>query len=465
MQAKTKTLWTFVITSVALFMVVLDNLVVSTALPVIRTDLGATIEQLEWTVNAYTLTFAVFLLTGAALGDRFGRRRMFIFGLGLFTAASAAAALAPSMEALIAARAVQGIGGAIVTPLTLTILSAAFPSEKRGVALGAWSGIAGLAVAAGPLVGGAVVDGIAWQWIFWLNVPIGLAVLPLARMLDESYGPDKALDLPGLGLASGGLLGIVWGLVHGNSDGWSSPQIVASLTVGFLLLAAFIAWEARAKAPMLPLGFFKNRAFAAANGASFAMYFGMFGSIFLLSQFFQTAQGYSPFESGLRVLPWTAMPMIVAPIAGALSGPDRRPALPRRRARAAGDRARLDRGRVFGRRRYSSLVGPFILSGIGMGMFFAPVANIVLSAVGLRDEGKASGASNAIREVGGVFGVAVLASIFARTGGYESPAIFNDGLVAATWVGAAVVGVGALIALLVPGKALAEARVPALEAA
>jgi EmrB/QacA subfamily drug resistance transporter len=466
MNAKTQTLWTFVITSVALFMVVLDNLVVSTALPVIRTDLDATIEQLEWTVNAYTLTFAVFLLTGAALGDRFGRRRMFIIGLALFTAASAAAALAPSMEALIAARAVQGIGGAIVTPLTLTLLSAAFPAEKRGMVLGAWSGIAGLAVAAGPLVGGAVVDGIAWQWIFWLNVPIGLVVLPLARLLTESHGPDKALDLPGLGLASAGLFGVVWGLVHGNSDGWGSPQIVASLTVGVALLAAFVAWEARAKEPMLPLRFFRDRAFSAANGASLAMYFGMFGSIFLLSQFFQTAQGYSPFEAGLRVLPWTAMPMVVAPIAGALS--DRiggRPFLAGGLALQAiglGWIAAVSSADVA----YSSLVGPFIVSGIGMGMFFAPVANIVLTSVGPRDEGKASGASNAIREVGGVFGVAVLASIFARVGGYESAEVFNDGLVAATWVGAAVVGAGALIALLVPGKAQSEAsRAPALDIA
>src|SRR5215210_2082359 len=248
--SKAHTLWTLAITSIALFMVVLDNLVVSTALPVIRVDLGAGIEQLEWTVNAYTLTFAVFLLTGAALGDRFGRRRMFALGLGLFTAASAAAALAPSIDWLIAARAVQGIGGAIVTPLTLTILSDAFPAERRGVALGAWSGIAGLAVATGPLVGGAVVEGISWQWIFWLNVPIGLAVLPLSRMLSESHGPDRALDLRGLALASGGLLGLVWGLVHGNSDGWGSAQIVASLTVGVLLLAAFVGWEARAKTPM-----------------------------------------------------------------------------------------------------------------------------------------------------------------------------------------------------------------------
>ena len=385
MTAKTKTLWTFAITSVALFMVVLDNLVVSTALPVIRTDLDASIEQLEWTVNAFTLTFAVFLLTGAALGDRFGRRRMFIGGLSLFTLASAAAALAPSMEALIAARAVQGIGGAIVMPLTLTLLSAAFPAEKRGVALGAWSGIAGLAVAAGPLVGGAVVEGIAWQWIFWLNVPIGLVLLPVSRLLTESHGPDKALDLRGLALASVGMLGLVWGLVNGNEDGWGSPQIIGSLVTGVASLAAFVAWEARSPQPMLPLRFFRDRAFAAANGASLAMYFGMFGSIFLLSQFFQTAQGYSPLEAGLRVLPWTAMPMVVAPIAGALS--DRiggRPFLAGGLALQAiglGWIAAVSEADIG----YSSLVGPFILSGIGMGMFFAPVANIVLSAVGARD--------------------------------------------------------------------------------
>src|SRR6188472_1672509 len=320
MQAKTKTLWTFAITSVALFMVVLDNLVVSTALPVIRTDLGATIEELEWTVNAYTLTFAVFLITGAALGDRFGRRRMFVIGLAIFTGASAAAALAPSIEVLIAARAVQGFGGAIVLPLTLTILSAAVPAERRGLALGAWGGISGLAVAIGPLVGGAVVQGISWQWIFWLNVPIGLALIPLARLrLQESRGPNDALDLPGVGLASVGLLGIVWGLVRGNQVGWGSPEIVFALLAGTVVLALFVLWELRAEEPMLPLRFFRNRTFTSANVASLLMFFGMFGSIFLLAQFFQTVQGYSPFSSGLRILPWTAMPMIVAPIAGALS--------------------------------------------------------------------------------------------------------------------------------------------------
>jgi EmrB/QacA subfamily drug resistance transporter len=377
---------------------------------------------------------------------------MFMLGVGLFTAASAAAALAPSADWLITARAIQGIGAAIVTPLTLTILSAAVSRERRGVALGAWSGIAGLAVAMGPLVGGAVVEGISWQWIFWLNVPVGLVLLPLATQLTETHGPDKALDFPGLGLASAGLLGVVWGLVNGNGDGWTSPAIVGALVGGLALLAAFVAWELRAKEPMLPMRFFRDRAFAAANGASLFMYFGMFGSIFLLTQFFQTAQGYSPLESGLRVLPWTAMPMLVAPIAGALS--DRiggRPIMATGLALQAVGLAwiaAVSTATVA----YASLVGPFILSGIGMAMFFAPVANVVLSAVRPQEEGKASGTNNAIREVGGVLGVAVLASIFARYGGYESPQTFADGLVPAIWVGAVVVGVGAVVTLLIPRK-------------
>jgi EmrB/QacA subfamily drug resistance transporter len=461
MQAP-RTLWTFVITSVALFMVVLDNLVVSTALPVIRTDLGASLEQLEWTVNAYTLTFAVFLLTGAALGDRFGRKRMFTLGLGLFTAASAAAALAPSMEALIAARAIQGIGGAIVTPLTLTILSDAFPKEKRGLALGAWSGIAGLAVASGPLVGGAVVDGISWQWIFWLNVPIGIVLLPLAlRFLRETHGPAGQLDLRGLALVSTGLLGIVWGLIHGQGDGWTSPQILGSLVAGAILTAGFVAWELRAPAPMLPMRFFRNRAFAAANAASLFMYFGMFGSIFLLTQFLQTVQGHSPLGAGLRVLPWTAMPMFVAPIAGALS--DRiggRPLMATGLALQAIGLAwiaAVSSPTV----PYAELVIPFILSGTGMAMFFAPVANVVLSAVRAEEEGQASGTNNAIREVGGVFGVAVLASVFAHYGGYGTPQTFVDGLTPAVWVGAVVVAAGSLASLAIPRLRPREERAEA----
>ncbi len=448
MNTRSTTIWTFAITSVALFMTTLDNLVVTTALPVIRVQLHAGLSGLEWTVNAYTLTFAVLLITGAALGDRFGRRKMFVAGLTIFTLASAAAALAPSIEVLIAARALQGLGGAIVLPLTLTILSAAFPAERRGLVLGAWGGISGLAVALGPLVGGAVVEGISWQWIFWLNVPIGLVLIPLAALrLKESRGPNTSLDLPGVVLASAGLFGIVWGLVRGNQVGWTSTEIVLALSAGAVVLGLFLLWETRAAAPMLPLRFFRNRTFSAANAASLLMFFGMFGSIFLLAQFFQTVQGYSPLQAGLRILPWTAMPILVAPLAGALS--DRiggRPLLVVGLALQAvglGWIAFVSTPTT----PYSELVVPFVLSGIGMAMYFAPVANVVLSSVRPEEEGQASGANNAIRELGGVFGVAVLASVFAHYGGYGTGTTFVDGLTPALYVGAAIVALGSLIAL------------------
>jgi EmrB/QacA subfamily drug resistance transporter len=450
---RSRTLWTFAVTSLALVMVTLDNLVVTTALPVIRKDLNASLEGLEWTVNAYTLTFAVLLLTGAALGDRFGRRRLFAIGLSLFTLASAAAALAPSIGALVAARAAQGVGGAIITPLTLTILSAAVPAEKRGVALGAWGGIGGLAVALGPLVGGAVVSGLSWQWIFWINVPIGVVLIPFAlRRLDETDGPSDRLDLPGLGLASAGLFGIVWGLVRGNGQGWASPEIVGALLAGAVLVAAFVVWELRTETPMLPMRFFRNRTFALTNVASLLMFFGMFGSIFLLAQFFQTVQGYSPFGSGLRILPWTAMPIFVAPIAGALS--DRIGGRPLMALGLALQATGLGWLAAIGSPTtgYGSFVIPFIVSGIGMALFFAPVANVVLSAVRPEEEGQASGANNAIRELGGVFGVAVLASIFSHYGGYTSGQSFVDGMNVAVWVGAAVVAAGAVAALAIPRR-------------
>jgi EmrB/QacA subfamily drug resistance transporter len=464
------TYWTLAITSLALFMVSLDNLVVTTALPVIRRELHASISQLEWTVNAYTLTFAVLLLTGAALGDRFGRRRMFVLGLLLFTGASAAAALSTSATALDIARAVQGVGGAVVTPLTLTILSSAVPAERRGLALGIWGGVGGLAVALGPLLGGAIVDGVSWNWIFWLNVPIGLVLAPLAwRRLDETTGADRGLDLTGLALASTGLLGIVWGLVRGNSVGWGSAQIVGPIAVGALLVGAFVAWELRARSPMLPMHFFRNRTFALTNVASLFMYFGMFGSIFLLAQFFQTVQHYSPLQSGLRILPWTAMPMVVAPIAGALS--DR---IGGHRFMAVGlalQSAGLLWLAAIGTptTAYVDFVAPFTISGIGMGLFFAPVANVVLSAVRPEHEGKASGANNAIRELGGVFGVAVLAAVFSHVGGYQTAESFTHGMTIAVYIGGSVVALGALAAALIRRRpravAQAEMLVPELDAA
>src|SRR3954467_7682549 len=468
-EYKMRPRWTFAIVSTALFMVVLDNLVVTTALPSIRADLGATIESLQWTVNAYTLSFAVLLLTGAALGDRFGRKRMFTIGLSAFTVASAAAALAPTTEALIAARAIQGAAAASVLPLTLTLLSEAFPAGRRGLVLGLWSGISGLAVAIGPLVGGAVVDGISWHWIFWINVPIGIALVPLAaRFLTESHGPARHLDLPGLALGGLGLLGVVYGIVRGNELGWTSAEILGSLGVGAALVAAFIAWELRAPHPMLPMRFFRSRAFAAANGVGFFMSFGVFGSIFLLAPFLQVTQGLSPLEAGIRTLPWTAMPMLIAPVAGILS--DRigsRPLMAMGLTLQAGALAwlaALSTTTV----PYSELILPFIMAGAGMALVFAPSANAVLGSVRQAEAGQASGATNAIRELGGVMGVAVLASVFTTHGSYVSPQAYTDGMVPAVWVGAAVLAAGALVALLIPsraGRAAKAAPAPQIQAA
>jgi EmrB/QacA subfamily drug resistance transporter len=460
MLSRSTTVWTFAITSIALFMVSLDNLVVTTALPSIREDLGATLEHLEWTVNAYTLTFAVLLLTGAALGDRFGRRRMFALGVGVFTLGSVLAALAPTADALILGRAVQGLGGAIVMPLTLTLLSAAVPAEKRGLAIGAWGGIGGLAIAIGPLVGGAVVEGLAWQWIFWLNVPIGIVLVPLAlRRLRESHGPNDRLDLPGLALVSTGLLGIVWGLIRGNAEGWTSPQIVIPLVLGAVLLAAFVAWELRSDHPMLPMRFFRNRSFSVANGAGFLMFFGMFGAIFLLIQQLQSAQGYGPLAAGAAILPWTIAPMFISPWVGALA--DRigeKPFLVAGLALQSAGLAWLA-ALASPSTSYLTLVTPFILSGVGMSLFFAPSASLILRSVAPAEEGQASGAMQAIRELGGVFGVAVLASVFAHNGSFESPQAISDGVGPAVFLGAALVAGAALTALALPSRRKAAAPV------
>lgn len=449
---------TFVLASVGLFMVTLDNLVVTTALPVIRLSLHAGMQGLEWTVNAYTLTFAVLLLIGAALGDRFGRRRMFVLGLVIFTAGSTAAALAPDLGFLIAARAVQGAGGALVTPLSLTILSAAVRPERRGVMIGAWGGIAGLAVALGPVVGGAVVQAGSWQWIFWLNVPIGLVTAPLAaRRLAESRGVASRLDITGLALAAGGLFGLVFGIVRSTALGWTSVPVLTALAAGALLVAAFVWHETRTPSPMLEMRLFRLRGFTAGNIASFLMYVGMFGSIFLLVQFFQTAQGLSPLQSGIRTLAWTAMPLLIAPIAGALS--DRiggRLLMSVGLALQAGGLA-LIATVVSPHVSYGSLIPAFVMSGVGMGMFFAPVANVVLSAVGREREGQASGANNAIRELGGVLGVAVLSSVFSAHGAFDPPSAFVAGLRPALFIAVAAVGAGAIASLAVPSLRAARA--------
>ncbi len=453
MSEASRRVWTLVLVSVGLFMVVLDNLVVNVALPSIKNDFGASVQSLEWTVNAYVLAYGVFLLTGAALGDRFGRRRVFVAGISLFTLASAAAALAPSADLLIAARALQGVGAAAVTPLTLTLLASAYPPQKRGVALGVWSGISGVAVALGPLVGGAVIELADWHWIFWINVPIGLALAPLAASrLVESHGPQARLDLPGLGFASAGVFGLVFGLVRAQTEGWGSTDVLASMAVGVALLSAFVAWELRTREPMLPMRFFANRSFAVTNVVSLAMYFGMFGSIFFLSQFIQNVLGNSPLEAGLKLLVWTGATMAVAPLAGIYSEKfGSRPFMVAGlglQAVALGWLA-LEASVT---QSYLSMIVPFVLAGAGMALVFAPSASAVLNSVRTEEAGKASGATTAIRELGGTFGIAILATVFSSAGGYESPQAFVDGLVPALWVGAAVLAAGSLVALLMPSR-------------
>jgi EmrB/QacA subfamily drug resistance transporter len=451
-------IWTLVIVSVGLFMMVLDNLVVNVALPSIHRDLGASIQTLEWTGNAYILAYAVLLLTGAALGDRLGRKRMFIAGIAVFTAGSAAAGLAPSIGLLIAARAFQGVGAAVVTPLTLTLLAEAFPPAQRGLALGVWSGISGIGVALGPLVGGALTQFASWHWIFWVNVPIGLALIPLAsRRLVESRGEVKHLDLRGLALASAGLFGIVYGLVESQSLGWSSAQVLISLAAGAALLVAFIAQELRTPEPMLPMNFFANRGFAVTNAVSIAMYFGMFGSIFFLSQFLQNVLHNTPLEAGVKLLVWTGAIMVVAPLAGFMSE-----RYGSRLFMVAGlglqavalgllaMSASVDQS-------YISMVIPFVLAGSGMALVFAPSANAVLSSVRTSQTGQASGATNALRELGGVLGIAILGTVFTSHGSYAAPQAYINGLVPALWVGAAVLAAGALIAAALPFSTRASA--------
>jgi EmrB/QacA subfamily drug resistance transporter len=442
--------WALALTPVAFFMVTLDALVVITALPSIHRDLGASLSTLEWTVNAYTLAYAAGIITAAALGDRFGRRRLFAAGLAVFSVASAACALAPSAELLIAFRVLQGIGAAIVMPLSLTILTSAFPPERRGAIIGLWGGIAGLGVAAGPLIGGAISQGLDWHWIFWVNVPIGLvaAVLSLMR-LTESYGPATRLDLPAAGLVSGGAIGIVWGLVRASDVGWGSAETLAALGIGVLLLVGFVAWERRAEQPMLPLRLFRSRTFAAANATGFLMTAALTAAAFLASQYFQFALGFSPLDTGVRFLPWTGTPILVAPLAGLLSdriGP--RPVMVTGMLLQGVGLAWMALVANTGVG-YGQLVLPLVVGGIGISMAIAATPTAVMSAVAPRDMGKASGANSTFQRFGSVFGVAVTAAVFAANGHLGTPASFTAGFRPALALAAGFSVLGAVSALAV----------------
>ncbi len=419
------------------------------------------VEQLEWTVNAYGLSFAVLLMTGSALGDRFGRRRLFTAGLGLFTTASAACALAPDIGSLIAARAVQGAGAAMVMPLALAQLSAAFPPERRAWALGIFSSITGLAVLGGPVVGGAITQGIAWQWIFWLNVPIGLLAIPLIlRRIDESFGPKTRLDVGGVILETGAALGIVWGLVSGNSAGWGSVEVIAALALGVLFAAAFVAWEMRAREPMLPMRLFRARDFSSANAAIFFLTASLVGAVFFIAQFLQTAQGYGPLEAGLRLLPLTTTLFLIAPIAGALIN-------------RVGERPLILGGLlleavgmgwialiVAPHLACVEMVAPLSLAGAGVSMAIPATQSAVIKSVAPEHIGKASGTFSTMRQLGGAFGVAILVAVFATTGSYASAQAFTNGFASALAV-SAVLSLSGAIAVLALTARRSKATLPA----
>jgi EmrB/QacA subfamily drug resistance transporter len=444
--------WVLVLASAANLMVGLDALVVSTALTEIGRELGASIEALEWTVNAYALSFAAFLLTAAVLGDRFGRRRLFAAGLMLFVAASSACALASSIGWLIAARAVQGVGAAIVMPLALAQISAAFPPERRGWALGIYSSIAGLSTVLGPIVGGVVTEGLAWRWIFWVNLPIGLvaAALAVAR-LRETFGAKEAIDLPGLVLATGGAFGLVWGLVRANAAGWGNLEILSALAGGALLVLLLVAWEFRSAQPMIPMRFFQLRAFAAGNAAMFFLNGAFMSAIFFMAQFQQAALGAGPLTAGLRLLPWG-----VAVILGARNAVGF--------AKRFGDASAIVLGLAVQAAglawialiadpgmAYAGMILPMILTGAGFAIAVTIAQKAVVGAVAMPDIGKASGTLSTIRQLGGAFGVALTVVVFARAGSHATPMAFSQGFAAANGVAAMLSLAGAGAGLFLPG--------------
>ena len=443
--------WTFAITAAALSMFALDRQIVAIAFPSIRTDLRASLQTLEWTVSGYTLSFCVLLLPSAALGDRFGRRRMFTAGMAIFTAASAACALAPTAAALVAARVVQGAGGSLIIPLSLTILSAATPEARRGRILGSWGAFALAASSVGPVVGGALTEGLSWRWVFWLNVPVGLALVPLARRrLVETHGPRRPLDLPGIALSAAGLLALLWGLIEAGRLGWGNQRIVAALGAGATILCAFVAWERRSAAPMMPLRFFRSRAFAGAGAVSLLAYLAFFGSFFLLAQLLQIGLRASPLGAGLELLVLSAAVVSTAPVAGILC--DRLGPRPLLIGSMVLETVALSwlasvatRGVV-----YLDVVPALALGGVAAAGLFAPIQAALLGAVKPEEQGQASGVAMVIRELGGVIGVAVLGSVFAAHGSTAAASAFLAGFRPALLAGAAIAVVGALAATSLP---------------
>lgn len=453
---------TFLIAGTASFMASLDNLVVTTALPTIRNQFHTTLENLEWTVNAYTLTFAVLLLTAAILGDRFGRRNVFVAGIAVFTIGSVLAALSTSPGMLVVSRVIQGTGGSVIFPLGLTLVVQTVQPRRRGAAIAGLSAMSGLAIALGPWIGGAIVQFGDWHWVFWINVPIGIAVtLAAARWLPAGRGPSARLDLPGTLLVTGGLLGIVYGLIQSDQLGWADAQVLLPVIAGVLLLAAFAICEHRVANPVVPPRLFRSRGFTLTNLVALLIQGGTFGSVFLLIQFLQDVQHYRPVAAGLRTLPWTLMPLLVVPLATILA-----PRLGLRRlmvisavfqGAALGWLAFIVSGTVS----YALILPALIAAGIGMGLYFALNARQMLTFVTADEEGIASGFNASVRQVGVVLGIAVFSRIFAGEGGrYGSAAAFVGGLRPALWAAAGVLAIATVAAALTPTSPAAEAEKP-----
>ena len=441
---------TVLLTAVAFFMVVLDALVVVTALPSIHRSLGGSVDSLQWTISAYNLAFGSGIITAAALGERLGRRKMYVAGLALFTLSSAMCAIAPGLGLLIAARAAQGLGAAIIAPLSLTILTSAFPPERRGTIIGLWGGISGLGVAAGPLIGGAVTQGLSWHWVFWVNVPIGIAAVIGAWLrLPESRGVRVRLDIVGLVLVSIGASALIWALVEGSSKGWTSTLVITVALMGTFALAAFLIWESRTEAPMIPLGLFRNVSFTAAVASTFLMGAAIYAAAFLTSQYFQFAFHDSPLAAGVRFLPWTATPLVVAPLAGAISD--------RVGARALIVPGLILQGAGFAwilvlagtHAGYATYLPAFIIAGIGVSMAIPTAPAAALTAVPEAVLGKASAIVTSLRQFGAVVGIAIVTAVFNANGSLNSPADVTSGYRPGLTTAAALSVLGAITALAI----------------
>lgn len=446
--------WVLALASLASFVVILDVMVVATSLTTLRRTWGASLSDLQWTVDAYTLSFAVLLMTASALGDQYGRRRIFSAGLAAFALASAACALAPNAAALIAGRTAQGAGAAMVMATALALLNAAFPPSRRGWAIGIYGAVTASAAVVGPVIGGAITQGLGWQWIFWLNVPIAILAIPFVQVhIKEASMAGAEFDVPGLLLVTGAALGFVWGMVRADTAGWRSPEVMTALGAGVVGALGVVVWGRQSAHPTIPIRLFRSSAFSAGNAAIFTINASLTGAIFLMPQFEQVVAGQSALGAGLRLLPWGVVPFVVGPRAGALA--DRIGERPLIVSGALMQAAGLAWIAVVARpgSAYIAVVAPMCLVGAGLALAIPAATRSVTSNVALADIGRASGVFATVRQLGGAFGVAILGAAFASRGGYSTPTAFSHGFRFAIALAAAFALAATLPALLTPSHA------------